>query len=594
MPGIKIAKAIGANTDLLTAQAFIFNQEGALGGGLKFAYLISAAGDEAFTRVRQAALELQEKAPGQDSPALALPELALFLNQQLQGLEGVQFILAVFKEGLVYLLTSGDHRAYLQRGSSLSDLTESGQSGQMVSGHLQPADRLLLLSPRSIGQPAAAGGWDAALVNRLLNAPPDNLEEEIGGFLQQLPNPEPIAAVLAVSQPVIASSSEDAILAVETDRPVKSKLQATLRLLIQRKRLLLAVLAVVGLMAVGITGWSVYRGKKSAEEGEFLMFYNSARDKLKQYQSLREPNSEEAKKLLEEAKVNLSYAEALKQADSRIGSLKQEMEQKVSEAGVYKVGDWPLFLSLDLIKEGFSTRRMSLSLGRALMLDDSRGTLVSLDLAAKNPQILAGSAQLGEALWAGINGDYAFVFSENKGVVRVDIPSGKAQQIIRPDKEWGKIIDIYGFANNVYLVDADKNQIWKYVPIVSGYSDKFKYFKAEQDLSSAKRIQIDSAVWVLKEGQQLGKFTSGAADQFSLSGLGQPLDNPASFFVSDQTENIYILDAANSRLVVVKKDGSYLSQYQGDKFQTADDLVVDEKAKKLYLLEGNNIYQVGL
>jgi len=45
---------------------------------------------------------------------------------------------------------------------------------------------------------------------------------------------------------------------------------------------------------------------------------------------------------------------------------------------------------------------------------------------------------------------------------------------------------------------------------------------------------------------------------------------------------------------VVDKIGVYKAQYQGDKFGASSDLVVDEKGKKVYLLESNKIYTMDL
>ena len=42
------------------------------------------------------------------------------------------------------------------------------------------------------------------------------------------------------------------------------------------------------------------------------------------------------------------------------------------------------------------------------------------------------------------------------------------------------------------------------------------------------------------------------------------------------------------------KKGVYKAQYQSDKFGSLSDLVVDEKRKKAYLLDGSKIYVMEL
>ena len=168
--------------------------------------------------------------------------------------------------------------------------------------------------------------------------------------------------------------------------------------------------------------------------------------------------------------------------------------------------------------------------------------------------------------------------------------------VAKVDKELIGVADIAGFGSNVYVLDKANNQIWKYLATTTGYSDKREYLTKDTkaDFGNAKRMQIESSIYVLKEGGKILSFTKGVADNFSLSGLDKGVKSPKSFFVSSETENLYILDSGNARLVVVDKIGVYKEQYQGDKFGSASDLVVDEKSKKVYLLEGSKIFSIDL
>ncbi len=145
-------------------------------------------------------------------------------------------------------------------------------------------------------------------------------------------------------------------------------------------------------------------------------------------------------------------------------------------------------------------------------------------------------------------------------------------------------------------MDSIKNQVWKYLATTRGYSDKIEYVKTDQqyDFLGASILRIDGSVWVLKPDNMLLKFTSGSLDFYKENGVNPQIDQLTSFYTSDETENVYLLDNANSRLVLTKKSGEYVSEYLGDKFKTASDLVVDEKEKKIYLLENSTIYQLDL
>ncbi|OGE65873.1 hypothetical protein A3B49_03710 [Candidatus Daviesbacteria bacterium RIFCSPLOWO2_01_FULL_40_24] len=262
--------------------------------------------------------------------------------------------------------------------------------------------------------------------------------------------------------------------------------------------------------------------------------------------------------------------------------------------------DLPVWLDLNLVKQDFNALRLSLSIGKLLVLDINQGSLVEVNLASKSHKLLAGGDKLGRANLAALNGSFGFVYSVDKGIIRADSEGLEVKKVVSVDPEWIEINDLYGFGSNIYLLDKGApsagGQIWKYVPIESGYSDKIHYLQEGiiVDFSQAIRMQIDSSVWVLKRNGEIIKFTQGAKDSFSYSGLDVGIKEPKSFFVSDETDNLYLLDSGNSRLLVLTKSGQYLSQYLHPKLAEAKDLIVDESGKKVYLLDENQIYLLEL
>ena len=209
---------------------------------------------------------------------------------------------------------------------------------------------------------------------------------------------------------------------------------------------------------------------------------------------------------------------------------------------------------------------------------------------------MAGSDQLGEGVMASLNGGLAFVYSKDKGILKIDSTNQKVSTVAKKDDDWGNIQDLYGFAGNIYLLDSTKHQIWKYLPTSDGYSDKREYLTKDTkvDFSNVLRMQIESSVYILKQGGEILRFTRGEKDNFSLGGLPSGVKDPKSLFVSSDTDNLYLLDSGNSRLLILTKIGGYKGQITGKKFAEASDLVVDEKDKKVYLLDGSKIFQVDL
>ena len=209
---------------------------------------------------------------------------------------------------------------------------------------------------------------------------------------------------------------------------------------------------------------------------------------------------------------------------------------------------------------------------------------------------MAGKEQLGDAALATLNGTTAFIYSGDKGILKIDTSSKKVTTALKTDDNLGEVKDIYGFASNIYVLDAGKNMVWKYLATSDGYSTSREYFTkgTTADLKDALRMQIESSIYILKSGGEILRFTKGDKDNFGYSGLPSGVKDPKSIFVSSDTDDFYVLDSGNSRLLILTKTGTYKGTITGAGFANASDLVVDEKGKKVYLLEGSKIYSVDL
>jgi len=105
-------------------------------------------------------------------------------------------------------------------------------------------------------------------------------------------------------------------------------------------------------------------------------------------------------------------------------------------------------------------------------------------------------------------------------------------------------------------------------------------------------MSIDASIWVLESSGRILKYTRGAKDHFVISGLDQPLSNPTVIFTDDDSENLYLLDKGNLRIVVISKSGEYHSQYLWSGISEVTGLIASEEEGKIYLLSGNIIYQI--
>lgn len=597
---MKTVKIVALNSDIGAAVALLTE------ANPRFFAIAACEGEDAFTTVREALAEGEGAYLSASGEAVSerLAKALAAIKEVLQKAENVRILPAATVEDesgtAFYLLgQKSDLSAYLVRGESFTNLCPSTEEPQLISGVLKESDRVILTTETLMG--LLGEGQQI-----LKDIPLERLEDEIDIHLPEAEN-FPVAAVVVE----VEKTQQTELKPIEkagvpgapvltfsfSFRTVLSFITRLFKRAVPRSKRGAAVLGVL-LFLVLITGIVLtYKSKKEAEtSAAFKKSFETAFSEYNKARSLKDLDAAGASTSLNTASAELASALKIYPKDSQALELKKTIDETSGEIlRVFQVSDLPLWLDLGFIKERMTSTELSLSLGKLLLLDDGKKVLAMVDLKNKSQQILSGGEKLGEAKWASLNGNVAWVFSADKGVIRVDGKSQASSAVIKPDSSWGEIRQIYGFAGNVYLMDAGSNQIWKYLPVEGGYSEKRAYFKegVKVNLSGVKRLHIDSSVWVLSD-DGLAKYTQGSLDFFSPSGLDKPWQNPRSFFVSDRTDYLYLLDSGNDRMLVLDKKGVYQAQYQSDKLGGVSDLVVDEEGKQAYFLEGSKIYSLEL
>lgn len=534
---IKVSRAIAANTDLVTAQSFVYPHRLESGESEYLFLVVSASGEDIFIKVRQKGLQLEEWFFGSlQAIPNKLNQGANTLVEYLNTATNLEVVLGFLDiKGRLYLKFYGSPKVVLDRHGQLLDPLEGFSENQLISGNLLEGDKVLFATVQTENQD---NRLESRFIKQLLSSDGESLEDEIEMYYQRNNLLDPVAVVL-IDKPV--TTIDQLAYGQTKNNAIFSKLSLKFSNIKSK-------LALIGLLVVLLIVGSI-----------FLFNSFSQKQLNNQKQTANKTNTQ-------------------------------------TQNNSYEISNWPIFLSLDLIKPNFAPKKLSNSLGSLLLLDESQQSLVLLDMTKKTNTILAGSSQLGNVRDASLYTDYVYAYSEDKGVSQIDLNTNKINVIIKPDPEWGYIKSIYAFAGNVYLLDSIKNQVWKYVPVKAGYSDKVTYLTdgVKADFTGSKQMFIDSSVWVLKREGEILKFTSGNKDFFSPAGLDKPLKEITAIYVSEKEDRVYLLDAENARLVVLKKNGEYYAQYNGDKFKAASNLMIDDKAKKIFLLEGSKLYQLDL
>lgn len=294
-----------------------------------------------------------------------------------------------------------------------------------------------------------------------------------------------------------------------------------------------------------------------------------------------------------------------KQADSKTKALYQQYFVAASKK--YDEAQSLIELNRNVGREGLTTAQKLLLEGQDKFSKGSSERKQIDELLNKVNGLLASSANIktveakpvdaseSKILSSELSSKADFAAKEDNDIYTLDTFGVSKNGKILVKKDWGQAGGLGVFFGNVYVLDKTAKQILKFVSTSSEHV-KTNYFSKDTtpDVSSSVSLTIDGSIWVLLKDGTVLKFTRGTKDNLSLNGLDKGFSSPTRTFTNADSDNIYILDNGNSRIVVFDKTGAYQSQYVSPVLKDAKDLEVLEKSKKLYVLSNGKIYKIDL
>ena len=267
---------------------------------------------------------------------------------------------------------------------------------------------------------------------------------------------------------------------------------------------------------------------------------------------------------------------------------------EVKALKIYEFSQVPEFFDTSLVKDGGQADRISNYDKDTVILDKANKTLYILNLETKKSTIIAGSDIVKNAPDVSVHGKNAYLVNED-GIIEIDIGNNSAKKVIERDEDWGNIAAIGAFGGNVYLLDKSKNSLWKYIATENGFSDRRSYINQgdNYDFSDIDRMIIDGSIWISGR-KEIIKFTGGAREFFTFSGIQDSFEDTEIIYTSDIEENLYLLDKKLARILVFDKDGLYLEQYQWPGLSDVRDFVVSEDLGKIFVLKASKLYSIDM
>lgn len=506
-------------------------------------------------------------------------------------------ILLVPVGAVLYVILLGDGKVFLKRGDTLATLIDKPGA---ISGEVRESDTLILMS-RSV-----AGALLHEEVNTLfdhLDAP--GVAEKMTLMLHKHEDGANGAALIFQAKGLIPAEAEELVssrvIAVAPGYHPAGRRQRIFHALgrfFRRPILPIAAILILLFVVSVVVGIRKEWGKKrntdiarvltvaqhAFEEGVALLPLNSvkgrerltfARDQLSPLIAGISPSSTEGKAVLQLSKDIVT--------------------QLTIASQVYRV-EPELYYDLSLLKSGALIGAIGQDGDTVGLLDVGGPTVVVFTLSSKNAQITAGGEGYRGARLITIHGGSIYVLVEN-GINKTTVSEKKTtSNIIKKDSVWGEIRSMEYYGGNLYLLDTAKSRIWKYVATDNGFSETREYLNPDTlpDFGLATGMVIDGGVWVGTRDGRILRFLQGKEQTFVPRGVEPVLGKTLVVTTTEENKNLYILDTDNKRVVVLDKDGIYLSQYVWTGSLAPTQIMASEKIKKIVLLAGGKLYSIEL
>lgn len=539
--------------------------------------------------LKKIAAEMLEKTPR------TVAEFETFLTDQLKLANlPLDFSLAcgyVSQKDKIILSTNGQGQIFIKRGGKTAKIIDGTKN---ASGYVENNDLLILTTHRlqeSFGDEqsfmsfVAKQDMSSVVDEIILKMKEQDDSGSIALFISFAPAKEPVS--------VLQEDTED----IKDEREFIGRSYAfferIIRPLLQEKKKAVTFVAVGALFFIFL--WSVILGYQRRVNEKQIKEISYAKDlitgKLSQAEDVVFLNQGRAVALINESKSDL--ANLKKQVSDKNNKEIKNLEELIVEKEnriLKKEEKKPVeFYDLSLEDKQASGDLMYQEGGSAAILD-KKGTVYVLSLEKKS----IDSRDIGDAsavAAVSLQNDDVFFYKKNSGIFRVDA-EGKIKKVIDNDHDWGAITALANYNNNLYVLDTSKNNIYKYVPTESEFSEKSSYFKSGQQINirDAASFVIDGSVYIALDRRIL-KFTSGLQDGFAPV-FPEEKTQITKVLTTKDIEKLYAWDKNRAAIYVVNKSGDYERQIQSSVLARANDVVV--QGTKAYILAKQKIYVISL
>lgn len=265
-------------------------------------------------------------------------------------------------------------------------------------------------------------------------------------------------------------------------------------------------------------------------------------------------------------------------------------------SGLEELAVLPTFFDLRFVESDFIAHRVSIQEDNLFFLDQEKRKIIALNIPKKQstPLPIGDLAKLQDAISSSRN-----LFLLGPGIYQLPLSGSQTNTTqIRADEDALQNAQfIRLFNSNLYVVNKEKRNIYRYaLGENNALSDSVGWVRAGQTIpfEDLNSFAIDSDVWLTTTKGEIIKMTTGKQVEFAVTGLKNPFNSPLILYTSEDSANLYVLEPAQKRVVILTKKGEFLREVKSSSLASTTGIVANEQLKKAFVVSGSLVFEIDL
>lgn len=514
------------------------------------------------------------------------------------------------KDHSLLILTRGFGVLGFVRNEKIKWLADGEKEAVVLQGELQDDDFFFL---------ATARGKDVQPVDQVIEkADPDQLVAQLFSLVQRHEEGGEMAFLFVKQEKILGkrekreeralpenthgpkhlispSRIEQALLASQEEQKTAMKSEKKRNVLLDWKENTLKnihwirAFLVIGVFLAVIIGLFIYR--TMSVRGEYLQVIVPLMLLSDEVQSVPAENIQEKREKSESLLKRLESTKITYNTNKRrLDELTQEVRTLASSiSGEKNVVNLPVYYDFRLVQADFLASRGTREKGQSVFLDSAGKNIMNLDLLQKRHEKNTFSTLNSPKDITLSNGTTYFL----DGNVVQSLPLRATEpEILTTLSSEGEYAFLEAFGDNLYVVDKEKQQIWRLAQEKDASPSSWVRSARGVDFSKITSLTINGSLWLGTSDGEIYKLTRGERENFSPLGLAEPFTSTLLLAANAEGENLAVVEPAQQRLVVLNKDGTYKLQVISENIGAVTDIFLSEDEKSVYLIAGSIVYLV--